>query len=591
MAAPAAALTILPGARPAQAHAFGPRYDLPLPLDLYLAGAGAAVALSFVIMAFVFRGRPTHSGQLRIDLLRFRPLRALLHPLTICGLQCLSLALFVLILIAGFLGTQDTARNIAPTFVWIIWWVGFAYLAALVGNLWPAVNPWSIIFTGVERLARRLGTRNGSILGLAYPSWLGAWPAAALFGLFAWFELIAASGTVPGILATAILIYSGLTWLAMAAFGRDVWLSRGEAFSLAFSVFGRFAPIGKPERNAPGNRPSHWYLRPYASALVVDRSCSLSMTVFVLVMLSTVTFDGFKETPLWGDLLQALALEPSLHPLIRTLHDLGFDFQVALETVLLALFPLLFLLVYLGFSWLTKQAAGSRLAVTEVAGFFVFSLVPIAIAYHLAHYLSYLLIAGQFIIPLASDPFGIGWNLFGTADYAVDIGIIGARFVWHTAVVAIVVGHVFAVGVAHVTALRVFETAGAALRSQYPFLVLMVSYTMVSLWILSQPIVGSPSLTMLHAPSGTLSLAPFEFRELCFKMTVREELQYDFQSDHPLEFNIHYHDGLTIHYPVRIVETAADSGRFVPEKDQSYCLMWLNRNLARTSLTYRITGP
>ena len=591
MALPAAASIILAGAEPVEAHAFGPRYDLPLPLDLYLAGAGAAVALSFVIMALVFRGRPTHGGQLRIDLLRVRPLGALLHPVAIVGLQCLSLALFVLILAAGFLGVQDPVKNIAPTFVWIIWWVGLAYVAALAGNLWPVINPWSIVFAGFERLARRLGARNRTGLCLAYPSWLGAWPAVALFGLFAWFELIAETGTVPRILATAIAIYSGLTWFAMAVFGRDVWLSRGEAFSLAFGVFGRFAPIGKPGQHSPVGRPSHWYLRPYASALVVDRPCRLSMTFFVLVMLSTVTFDGFKETLLWGDLLQSVALEPLIHPLIRTLHDLGFDFQFVLETVMLALFPLLFLLIYLGFCSLTKQASGSRRPVTEIAGFFVFSLVPIAIAYHLAHYLSYLLIAGQFIIPLASDPFGIGWNLLGTADYAVDVSIIGARFVWYSAVVAIVVGHVFAVGVAHFVALRAFETAGAALRSQYPFLVLMVTYTMVSLWILSQPIVGSPSLSMLPAPSGTLSLAPFEFRELCFKMTAQEELQYDFKSDQPLAFDIHYHDGLTIHYPVRVAGVAADSGRFVPEADRTYCLMWLNQSLTRTSLTYRMAGP
>ncbi len=396
---------------------------------------------------------------------------------------------------------------------------------------------------------------------------------------------------MPNVLATAILIYSGLTWFGMAAFGRDVWLGRGEAFSLAFAVFGRFAPIGRPWCDSPDGRPSHWYLRPYASALVVERPCHPSMTVFVLLMLSTVTFDGFKETPLWGDLLQWVALEPSFHPLLRALHDLGLDFQVVLEDVMLALFPLLFLLVYLGFSWLAKRAAGSKQPVTEVAGLFVFPLVPIAIAYHLAHYLSYLLIAGQFIIPLASDPFGIGWNLFGTMDYAVDIGVIGARFVWYTAVVAIVVGHVFAVGVAHLVALRVFETAKAALRSQYPFLVLMVAYTMVSLWILSQPIVGSPSLSMLRAPSDTVPLAPFAFREFCLEMSAQEKLRYDFQSDQPVDFNIHYHDGLTIRFPVELNRATGHAHEFVADVDQSYCLMWTNQNFAKASLRYRIIGP
>jgi len=216
--------------------------------------------------------------------------------------------------------------------------------------------------------------------------------------------------------------------------------------------------------------------------------------------------------------------------------------------------------------------------------------VPIAIAYHLAHYLSYLLLAGQLIIPLASDPFGIGWDIFRTKSYSIDIGIVGAKFVWYTAVIAIVVGHVFAVGVAHLVALRVFESAGAALKSQYPFLVLMVAYTILSLWILSQPIVGGPNLGTLRAPSGTVSLAPFQFQELCLELVPGDEIRYDFQSNQPIEFNIHYHDGLRLRFPVKLTATA-HGGNFVAELNQTYCLMWFNRSLAEASLKYRALGP
>jgi hypothetical protein len=294
------------------------------------------------------------------------------------------------------------------------------------------------------------------------------------------------------------------------------------------------------------------------------------MTVFVLLMLSTVTFDGFMETPLHADLLEWIGSEPLFHPLLLKFHEFGFDLIVVLDTVMLALFPLLFLLIYLGFSWLAKEVCDSELPVMEIAGHFVLSLVPIAIAYHLAHYLSYLLLAGQLIIPLASDPFGTGRDIFGTASHSIDIGIIGAKFVWYNAVIAIVVGHVFAVGVAHFVALRVFESASAALRSQYPFLVLLVAYTMLSLWILSQPIVGGPSLSSLRAPSGTLSLAPFEFQELCLELAPQDKIRYDFQSDQPIEFNIHYHDGLRIRFPVKLAGTTGHGGHFVAGPDRSY---------------------
>ena len=134
-----------------------------------------------------------------------------------------------------------------------------------------------------------------------------------------------------------------------------------------------------------------------------------------------------------------------------------------------------------------------RIPASDLARGFAYSLVPIALAYHLAHYLSFLLIQGQWFIPLISDPLAFGWNLFGTADYRPDIGIVGVRFAWFTAVIAIVMGHIIAVYVAHVIALKLLGDHRLALRSQYPMLVLMVFYTVVSLWILAQPVVETGS--------------------------------------------------------------------------------------------------
>ncbi len=591
----AAALSVL-AAPPVEAHAFGARYDLPLPLRFYLIGAGAAVALSFVVMACAFRAEDARRPARWTDLAESGSLRVLLHPATIAAVKAVSVALLVLIVAAGLFGTAETTGNFAPTFVWIVWWVGLAYVAALVGNPWPAINPWSTVFSGIEHVTARLTDRNsgadaGPLLGLACPAWLGAWPAAVLFGLFAWFELVSETAKEPATLAVAVLIYSAVTWLGMAAFGRRAWLAHGEAFGLAFEVFGRFAPIGGQRGDFPDLRPRRLHLRPYGSALIATRPCRLSVTAFILVMLSTVTFDGFKETPLWGDLLQWIARTPGVHPIIRLVHDAGLDFHVALETAMLAAFPAVFLLIFLGFSWMAGRAAGARRPVGDLAGLFVFSLAPIAIAYHLAHYLSYLLIAGQFIIPLASDPFGVGWDLFGTAGYQVDIGVIGARFVWYTAVIAIVVGHVIAVGIAHFIALGTFGTAAAALRSQIPFLVLMVGYTMVSLWILSQPIVGSPSLSFLAASKGSVTLAPFEFRERCVELGRQGAIRYDYRADRAIEFDLHYHDGLTTRILVKRTDRAAPSTRFVAPQARRYCLLWFNKSLTETSLTYRVIEP
>ena len=135
-------------------------------------------------------------------------------------------------------------------------------------------------------------------------------------------------------------------------------------------------------------------------------------------------------------------------------------------------------------------ASGDDLPVSDIARAFVYSLVPIALAYNIAHFFTLLAIQGQLIIPLASDPFGYGWDLFGTADYKVNIALVNARFAWILSVGAIVLGHISAVYLAHVIALRTMRDNRSAMRSQYPMLALMVMYTVISLWIVAQPILG-----------------------------------------------------------------------------------------------------
>ena len=495
-------LAALPALAPgvALAHGFGQRYDLPVPLWLWVAAAAAAVAFSFVIIGLFVRASPGLRGYWRLNLLRYPLARLLAGRPVRLGARLVAVALLALILVASLAGDQSPTRNLAPTAIWVAWWVGFAYLSALVGNLWAVINPWSAIFRwgeallGAGRPARR------------YPYRLGVWPAVALFLAFAWIELVFTGRSMPAQLGRLIIGYSALTWTAMALFGRATWLRFGDPFATAFDVIARFAPTevrvtdGEAcrrcelpcagpdgaclncgpcfDRAAPSRRA--WNLRPFAAGLVNTGDVTPSMMVFVLLLLSTVTFDGFTATPAWA------GLEGALYAALAPLGDARLT---VIGTLGLLAFPLAFVLVYLAFARWMAWMANDELPTGTVACLFVLSLVPIAIAYHLAHYFTYLLIQGQLLIRLASDPLGLGWNLFGTARYRPDIGIVGARAVWYTAVVAIVLGHVIAVYVAHVVALREFRDRRAALRSQLPMLVLMVGYTVVSLWIIAQPIV------------------------------------------------------------------------------------------------------
>jgi hypothetical protein len=452
----------------AHAHGFGQRYDLPLPLALYICGAALTVVASCVMFAICIRAVAKDADYPRFDLLSTRVGRALSSPLVIALLRLVAVAIYLFVIFAGFAGEQNAFKNIVPVTVWALWWVGLAYFSALIGDLWKLVNPLETIFAAMERAFRLASPRR------AWPAAAQSWPAVALYLVFLGLEIAWEGSDTPSRIALVIVLYSLLTWAGMWLFGREAWLAHGEVFTRVFGVLARFSPIhiGLTDR-----RVTEWHLRPYAVGLVPRAPLDASGVALVLVILAAVSFDGFLETPAWAALVEGFAPE---HAALA-------------RTVALVVAPLLFAAVYLAFCQLIAIGGrnSERGAYRRVAGLFVLTLVPIAIAYEIAHYLSFLVQAGQYLVPLASDPLGWKWNLFGTANHFVRPAILDARLIWIVSVVAIVAGHVAALYLGHVVSLREFADRRAAVRSQGPMLVLMVGYTMLSLWIIAQPIVNS----------------------------------------------------------------------------------------------------
>ena len=464
----------------AHAHGFGARYDLPIPLSLYLAGAGLTVAVSFAMLAVFMRSAPVSDEHWRLDLTRTAGGRLLVAPGFLLACRTLAVALFLFMVAAGLFGVQSPLKNIAPVMVWAIWWVGMAYISALLGDLWALVNPLDTLFAWAEALCARIWPGGKLALGLRYPDALGAWPAVVLFLAFVWMELVWEKSDAPAYLAAAMLAYSALTWLGMLLFGRAQWLCRGEVFTLVFGLLARFAPTEVRESSSGGRALN---LRAYGVGLLSREPVPASIVVLVLAMLATVCLDGFMETPLWASILEYYA------PPAQIMASDGDAARTWLQTAGVIAAPLLFVGVYLVFCRLVAWSGDARVPVTRIAGLFVLTLVPIAIAYHLAHYLSFLAMAGQYLIPLVSDPFGFGWDLFGTRNHFVRIGLVDARAVWYISIGAIVIGHVIAVYLAHCVALQAHSDRRVALRSQWPMVALMICYTMTSLWIIAQPIV------------------------------------------------------------------------------------------------------
>jgi hypothetical protein len=467
---------------PAEAHGFGQRYDLPIPLSFYIFGAGATVALSFVVAAIFLRSARLPRAFAQVALLQTARSRGWASGIALI-VRVIAVGYFVVMIAAGLFGVQTPLHNIIVASIWIVGWVAISLISALIGDVWRVLNPWDTLFAAAERMYTRLRPGRFLTFGVRYPAGLDVWPALALFVGFAWMELVWAGRDVPARLAEAVLLYSGLTWLGMLLFGRETWREHAEVFSIVFGIFARFAPIVSTERGG-------LMLRLPALGLLKNHGTSSALMLLVITLLATVTFDGMLETPLWAHVDIAMIDAPD-DSLLWTAFNLSEAAALRLaRTVGLVLFIALFSAVYLSACKAMAAATGSKWGGTLVLGRrFVFSLLPISIAYHIAHYFSYLFNGGQIMIPLLSDPFGFGWNLIGTAAYRPDIGLVEPLLQWYVAITAIVVGHVIAVWVAHLIAMTEFDDRAVALRSQGPMLVLMVCYTMLSLWILSQPIV------------------------------------------------------------------------------------------------------
>jgi hypothetical protein len=456
--AAAALAAMLGGSSPAAAHAIAERYDLPVPLGYFVAGSAAVVAVTFAIAALFVLTAPRLREEWQV-----RPPEALC-PLA-HSVRGYGVASFVLVLIAGLFGHEHPVRNIAPTMVWIGWWVGFGFLCAFVANLWPLLNPWRTLFYLAEhaRHRHRLHRR-------PYPYAIGEWPAVVFLLIFVWFEIVSPFASKPFILACVILAYSAVTFAGMAAYGREAWLNHAEAFTVMFSILGRFAPMRIEGAERKGGTVA---LRFWGSGLLKGDPPSNAVVAFVLLLLSAVLFDGLLGTGFWR------WLEPKLPS------DRG---GVLAATFGLAATWLLFLGAYL-LTCASMSLVAGRHGAIWFARAYVFTLVPIAVGYNLAHNFSYLLIQGQELLRLASDPLGLDWNLFGTANRTTNVDVVDARTTWYVAIGAILGGHIIAVWLAHVVALRTAASRALAIRALIPLTVLMVIYTGLSLSILAEPLV------------------------------------------------------------------------------------------------------
>jgi hypothetical protein len=441
----------------------------PIPLGALYAGAALAVAGTAVGLAV---GPDPPTGRVRLGSLDAGIVRVGHAAVRAVGLLALAAAVW-----SGL--TSAAAVTFAEVYVWPVLFKGSLVVAAVLGSPWRLVSPWHATYDAVSAL-------EGEDVGrFSYPERLGSWPAvlglAAIVGVAENLTVVPADGRLTVVLLAA---YALAMFAVALAFGR-AGLARVDAFAVLYRLAGRVAPIvfERDDGRVVAHARAPWVgsARPLAD---------VGTAAFVVVAAATVTFDGAVETTAAARALAALS---------------GATGSYAGITLYAG-----FLAAFLSGAVLVRRAVsaaagtpvvgdggteadpvdgeggrrdGARVSAANAAGVIrslAATLLPIAVAYDVAHNYPYVLVNAARAIDRGADAVGV--------TLALDPGSALAPVAVWTAQVALVVGgHLVAVVAAHLATERTFLDPRRARRGHAPLAALMVAYTVVSLYVLAAP--------------------------------------------------------------------------------------------------------
>ncbi len=455
------------------AHALAARQDLPVPAWLFAWGASIVLIVSFFALAAAWR-KP------RFERTHWRPLgaglsRALVSIPSQAIFGLLGVFLLGVAIYSGLRGTEAPDRNFALTFLFITTWLGFPFFSALLGDIFRPVNPWRAVGRAAGSGFRLIAGQRSA--HLAYPQKLGRWPAAIGLIAVVWLEVVYGSsggvavGLDPHAAAVAACVYSGYTLAMMALFGVEEWCERGEVFSVYFGMFSRLGYFGVEDGRLGRRRmlsaATSWATIPGSAAVVI-------------ASIATTSFDGAQEG----------AFKSAIEKVFNWFADAGVGLTTSLrltDTIFIALcFAGVGLVYMLGVRGMRTVHGAPSLQKLRTG--FAHTLIPIALAYLVAHYFSLFVFQEQAQFTyLLSDPLGTATtDLFGTASAGIDFTVLSANAIWYVQVGALIVGHVLGLTLAHDRALVYWPNYRDASRSQYWMLAVMVAFTCFGLYLLSE---------------------------------------------------------------------------------------------------------
>lgn len=419
-----------------------------VPSWLTVGTGGALVGASFLFTSFM----TDHDLMRRINGLGVSlPALQTVRTVVVRAARVAGVAVLGLVVATGFVGPPEPLSNFAILVVWSGWWAGYAMSVYLVGNTWRALNPWRSLALLLPRRGQR-----------SYPDGVGSWPAVVGLLGFVAIEVVSPLAEDARLLAGLVVAYTVVTLVGTWSYGVDTWFERADPVARVFHFYGLVAPFRRTDDGVELGLP----VTRLTAYRLPDRP---GETAFVVALLWATTFDGLVTTAAWATVIEA-PVSVGVPPVLVYLATMTAGFVVFLGGYRLA-------------AGKAREWADSYVTAAFVARWFAPSLVPIAVGYHLAHYLSYFLTLSPVLAAAVVDPFTAAANPVVVA-LPGWFGVVQMGFV--------IVGHVLAIWVAHSLAFDLFPGVLQPIRSQYSFVVVMIFYTTVSLWVVVQPFTQPP---------------------------------------------------------------------------------------------------